>query len=181
MPATAEHWHDVVCVFAGLRSKPDACWCQRFRHHHEQNNQAALRKEIATSEIAVGLIAYADGEPAGWSRVVPRTTLPGIQGNRAIQRLVPDEAAGWWVACCVVRREYRGHGVGVALLVAAAEHARRHGAAVLDGHPVDVSRLKAAPSPSALFTGTLSSFRAAGFTEIGRTYPSRPVMRHRLS
>ncbi|MDT4912451.1 MAG: hypothetical protein QOC66_1579, partial [Pseudonocardiales bacterium] len=40
--------------------------------------------------------------------------------------------------------------------------------------------LKGSPSPSALFTGTLSMFQAAGFREIGRTYPSRPVMRKDL-
>ncbi|WP_421736118.1 hypothetical protein [Cellulomonas sp.] len=28
-----------------------------------------------------------------------------------------------------------------------------------------------------MFTGTLAMFEAAGFHEIGRTYPSRPVMR----
>ena len=34
---------------------------------------------------------------------------------------------------------------------------------------------------SALFTGTLAMFKAAGFHEIGRTYPSRPVMRFDLA
>lgn len=51
---------------------------------------------------------------------------------------------------------------------------------MLDGHPVDVDRLTGTPSASALFTGVRSIFAAAGFEEIGRTYPSRPVMRHRL-
>ena len=36
-------------------------------------------------------------------------------------------------------------------------------------------------SGSALFTGTLAMFEAAGFHEIGRTYPSRPVMRFDLA
>jgi hypothetical protein len=52
-----------------------------------------------------------------------------------------------------------------------------HGATVVEGHPVDEDRLKGDPSPAALFTGTLSMFTAAGFHELGRTYPSRPVMR----
>jgi hypothetical protein len=33
---------------------------------------------------------------------------------------------------------------------------------------------------SALFTGTMRMFLTNGFTEIGRTYPSRPVMRREL-
>ena len=179
-PATAAHWPDVVRVLGGPRSKPTSCWCQRFCVHDKRNNRAALLEEIETADVAVGLLAYVDGEPAGWSRVVPRKTLPGIEGNRAVQRLVAKDEAGWWVTCCVVLREHRGHGVGVVLLAAAVEHARSHGASVLDGHPVDISRLKAQPSPSALFTGTSPSFHKAGFNEIGRTYPSRPVMRHSL-
>lgn len=46
---------------------------------------------------------------------------------------------------------------------------------------VDADALKAEHvSGSALFTGTMRTFIAAGFKEIDRTYPSRPVMRHDL-
>ena len=73
-----------------------------------------------------------------------------------------------------------GSGVGGSLLGAAVDWAAQHGASVLDGHPVDVDGLTGTPSPSALFTGTLAMFQRAGFTEIGRTYRTRPVMRHQL-
>jgi len=53
---------------------------------------------------------------------------------------------------------------------------------VLDGHPVDVDALRARRvSGSALFTGTMAMFVAAGFSEIGRTQTSRPVMRRTLN
>jgi len=108
----------------------------------------------------------------------PPRDAAGVVGNRALQRLLDDDPAVWWVTCFAVRREHRGSGVGTALLTAAVEHARRHGASAVEGHPVDVDRLRAAKvSGSALFTGTLAMFQAAGFQEIGRTYPSRPVMR----
>lgn len=84
------------------------------------------------------------------------------------------------MTCILVRPEHRGTGVAVALLNEAAEYARQHGAPVLDGHPVDAAGLKGKPSPSALFTRTVTTFRAAGFHEIGRTYPTRPVMRQTL-
>ena len=79
-----------------------------------------------------------------------------------------------------MRHEHRGSGVGAALLEAAVNWAAQHGASVLDGHPVDTAKLAGTPSPSAVFTGTLVTFQRAGFSEIGRTYPSRPVMRHLL-
>ena len=175
-PAAPDRWDDVVRVFG----RPGACWCQRFRRHDEPDGRTALRREIDTGTVPVGLLAYAGADPAGWSRVVPRDTLPGVRDNRALRRLLDDDPAAWWVTCLTVRREHRGRGVGAALLHAAVEHARGHGATVLDGRPVDVDRLTATPSPSALFTGVRSMFVAAGFEEIGRTYPSRPVMRRRL-
>lgn len=180
-PATAPRWPDVVAAFGRRGSKPDSCWCQRFRQHDEPSNQGALQRELDTATIPVGLLAYVNDQPAGWTRVVPRHTLPGIVCNRALQRILDEDDSAWWVACFAIRREHRGLGVGVALLKAAVNHARENGASVLDGHPVDARRLKAKASPSALFTGTVTTFRAAGFREIGRTYPSRPVMRMDLS
>jgi GNAT superfamily N-acetyltransferase len=91
-----------------------------------------------------------------------------------------DGEKAWWVSCFAVPRTHRGHGVGAALLRAAADYAQDLGASVLDGHPVDIDRLSGNPSPSALFTGTRSMFVAAGFEEIGRTYASRPLMRKTL-
>jgi GNAT superfamily N-acetyltransferase len=104
-----------------------------------------------------------------------------VLSNRALKRLLPEDPGAWWVTCFVVNAKYRGHGVGHALLNAAVSHARDHGASAVEGHPVDVDKLKASSvSGAALFTGTLAMFAAAGFTEIGRTFPSRPVMRLQL-
>jgi GNAT superfamily N-acetyltransferase len=180
VPATAERWPDVGHAFGRRAAKVDSCWCQRFRHHQEPNNRTALQREIETAHVPIGLLAYIEDMPAGWTRVVPRHTLPGVCGNRALQRILEDDESAWWVACFALRPEYRGSGVGIALLREAGDYAGSHGASVLDGHPVDVERLQAKPSPSAVFTGTMAMFQAAGFTEVGRTYPSRPVMRKHL-
>jgi ribosomal protein S18 acetylase RimI-like enzyme len=107
-----------------------------------------------------------------------RDRLSGVTANRTLQRIVGDGSGVWSVTCFAVRAECRGSGVGTALLAGAADHARRHGAIALEGHPVDVSRLHAKhTSGTALFTGTFALFDNLGFQEIGRTYPSRPVMR----
>jgi GNAT superfamily N-acetyltransferase len=136
---------------------------------------------METARMPIGLLAYVEDIPAGWSRVVPRHTLPGVCGNRALQRILEEDESAWWVACLLVRRDHRGAGVGIALLREAVDYAGSHGASVLDGHPVDVGLLQARPSASAVFTGTMAMFQASGFIEVGRTYPSRPVMRKHLS
>jgi ribosomal protein S18 acetylase RimI-like enzyme len=71
--------------------------------------------------------------------------------------------------------------VASALLQAAVEFARDQGAAAVEGHPVDVAGLRAdRVAASALYTGTKALFVAAGFVEVARTYPTRPVMRRVL-
>ncbi|MTD14007.1 GNAT family N-acetyltransferase [Nakamurella sp. YIM 132087] len=179
-PATPARWTDVVEAFGRGGRRPDSCWCQRFRRHDCPDNRTALHLEVSDGPLPVGLVAYHDGTPSGWCRVVPRSTLPGITGNRALQRVLDDDPDAWWVSCVVVRQGHRGHGIGAALLRRAAVFAADHGASVLDGHPVDVGVVRGRPAPTALFTGTVSIFRAAGFGEFGRTVPTRPVMRQRL-
>jgi GNAT superfamily N-acetyltransferase len=138
-----------------------------------------LYQEIKRAVVPPGLIAYVDDHPAGWTRVGPRAAFPGVTGNKALSRvLTADNAGVWWVTCFAVDRHFRRSGVGLALLEAAVEFARQNGAMAVEGHPVDVAGLKAVRvAPSALYTGTKAMFAAAGFAEVARTYPTRPVMR----
>jgi GNAT superfamily N-acetyltransferase len=142
------------------------------------DNRDALRGEIAHAAVPPGLIAYVGGRPVGWTRVGPRSGFPGVVGNRALKRVLPDDPGAWWVTCFAVEGGSRRSGVGSALLLAAVEFAREHHATAVEGHPVDVAALTAwRVSGSSVFTGTLAMFSAAGFTEVARTYPTRPVMR----
>ncbi|MGH7610005.1 MAG: GNAT family N-acetyltransferase [Candidatus Dormibacteria bacterium] len=176
-PAGPERWGDVVEVFAGASGRPSSCWCQRFLARSQLAKRAALQREIETAELAPALLACVDGSPAGWTRVMPRRALPGVSNNRALRRVLADDPDAWWVTCFAIRRQYRACGVGTTLLKAAVSHAGAHGASCVEGHPVDASARRAARmSPSALFTGTMSMFQAAGFREVARTFPSRPLM-----
>lgn len=142
------------------------------------DNVDALRAEISTASVPPGLIAYVDDAAVGWTRVMPRSAVPGVLANRALRRLLDDDPGAWWVTCFAVDQTRRNIGVATALLTAAVAHAGQHGATSVEGHPVDSDALKAdRVGGSALFTGKLRTFLAAGFTEIGRTYPSRPIVR----
>ncbi len=187
-PATVDRWRDLVTVFGRRGEDPSWCWCQLFLRSGAPessasqavpDNRHALCQQITHAAVAPGLIAYVDDYPVGWTRVGPRDALPGVRGNRALARvLTEDDAGAWWVACFVVDSRHRRSGIGQALLRAAVEFARDHGATAVEGHPVDVAALKTARvAGSAIYTGTVAMFAAAGFVEVARTYPTRPVMR----
>ena len=92
--------------------------------------------------------------------------------------MLTDEPGAWWVTCFAIESHHRRSGVGSALLEGAVTFARDQGATAVEGYPVDVTALTAARvSGSALYTGTMAMFLAAGFSEVARTFPTRPVMR----
>lgn len=189
LPATAARWDDLVTVFGRRGNDPSWCWCRLFLQSEVDrrasgrtpNNREALRHEVTRATTPPGLIAYADGHPAGWTRIGLRSAFPGVGNNKALARLLTDDPGAWWVTCFAVDAHHRRSGVASALLRAAVTFAGEHGATVVQGHPVDVDRLTARRvSGSALYTGTMALFRSAGFSEIGRTFPSRPVMQRSM-
>ena len=186
-PATADRWSDLVTVFGRRGEDPSWCWCQLFVRSRTRecltpgpvpSNRDALRHEITRAATPPGLIAYAGTCPVGWTRVGPRSAFPGVSGNRALAKVLPEDPGAWWVACFAVDSGHRRSGVGSALLNAAVGFAREHGATAVEGHPVDVAGLSAVRvAGSAIYTGTMAMFAAAGFAEVARIYPTRPVMR----
>ena len=84
----------------------------------------------------------------------------------------------WSVPCFFVARSHRRRGLQARLLKAAAARAKARGAAILEGYPVEPNG-GAMPDAFA-WTGLASAFRKAGFAEVARRSPTRPVMRRRL-
>ena len=76
-------------------------------------------------------------------------------------------------------RGWRGKGVSVELLKAAKKYAKARGARIVEGYPVE-PRTSKMPDAFA-WTGTAAAFRQAGFREVLRRSPSRPIMRHECS
>jgi GNAT superfamily N-acetyltransferase len=188
-PLTADRWRDVVALF-GTRGDPSWCWCQFFlttgKDYTESAaaNRRAFRAQVTSGDRAPGLLAYAAGTPVGWVQLGPRTAYPRLCESRALAAVTGDDLPDptvWAVTCFVVKVGHRRKGVGRQLLAAAVEFARDAGARVLEGHPVDVAaRASGKVSGAELYHGVASTFLAAGFTEVGRTGPTRPVMRLNL-
>ena len=106
----------------------------------------------------------------GWCQVTPRKALPAI--DHAWRTRKVDDVAVWVIACFYVRKGHRRQGVTTALIAAAVDLVRSAGAPAVEAYPLDGS-----VSPSATSTGYASTFAAAGFVEVARRSPERPVMR----
>lgn len=135
-------------------------------------NKRALRRMVKQGRV-LGLLAYADGKPVGWCAVEPRENYVVLENSRVLARV--DEQPVWSVVCLFVARPYRRRGVTTELVRAAVQHARKHGARIVEGYPVAPRGGKTADAFA--WTGLPSSFSKAGFVEVARRSATRPIMR----
>jgi len=77
----------------------------------------------------------------------------------------------------VVPSEERGKGVARALLRGALAYAKKQGAKLIEAYPVD--RPERSKDDSMWF-GAKSMYDKAGFKEVARRKPERPVVRRKL-
>jgi GNAT superfamily N-acetyltransferase len=100
-----------------------------------------------------------------------------VERSRILQRV--DDRPVWSVVCFFIHRKHRRTGLGRALLEAAVAWARDRGARIVEGYPWDLAA-GTKKSSAELFVGTLPMFEAAGFREVARHAPARPIVRRRL-
>jgi GNAT superfamily N-acetyltransferase len=189
-PLTRDRLSDLATLF-GQGGDPKWCWCAFFRVRQvdfatatAESNRAVLEEalEVTAAEgRAPGLIAYRDGEPVGWVSLGPRDDYARLQHSRVLAPI--DERPVWSIVCFVVARSARRQGIAHALLDAAIDYAREHGATLLEGYPVetDTGRVPAANA----YKGTLAMFERAGFTvaarrQANRASSPRPLVRREL-
>ncbi len=151
-----------------------------FQGWTKAKNQAVIAS-LAGRDPAPGLVAYRDGRAVGWVSVGPREDYARLERSKVLARI--DDKPVWSIVCFVVARPLRGQGIARALLDAAVEYARDHGATLLEAYPVDSSRGRV-PAASA-FTGPLAMFEHAGFQVVERrkgnaATPVRPIVRRAI-
>lgn len=85
-----------------------------------------------------------------------------------------DDRPVWSVIYFVVPSEHRGQGVAQALLDRAVAYARKQGATLIEAYPVD---RPGRASDEAMWFGAKSMYDRAGFREVARRKPERPIVR----
>jgi GNAT superfamily N-acetyltransferase len=178
-PLTPDRWDDLVELF-DRPGDPRGCWCMFWRVRGRDFDKLwgegakAAFHQLVDQGPPPGLLAYRDGAPVGWCAVAPRDAYPRVLRSRVIGP-VDDAPACWAVVCFYVVRGERRGGVAAALLEAAVAFAADAGAAWVEGYPKDAQGAKRGANE--LFVGSVSMFAEAGFEEVARNSPTRPVMR----
>ena len=176
---TSKRWKDLENLF-GERGACAGCWCMFWRlsradweKQRGEKNRKALKKIIDSGEIP-GILAYAGGKPVGWCSIAPRERFVRLENSRVLKRV--DEKSAWSVVCFFVAKTARKKGVTVELLKSAIGYAKKKGAKIVEGYPVEPKKGKM-PDVFA-YTGLASAFRKAGFEEVLRRSETRPIMRY---
>jgi GNAT superfamily N-acetyltransferase len=183
LPATPERWPDVEAIFGAKGcSVARGCWCMHYRRsgsapslssvaNRSKTYRAGLKALVDTGKPP-GLVAYRGDVPVGWVSLAPREEFARLRRSPVMKPV--DDRPVWSIICFVVPAEHRGQGVARALLRGAIAYAREHGATVVEAYPVD----KRGPSKDdALWFGAKSMYDHAGFKEVARRKPTRPVVR----
>jgi ribosomal protein S18 acetylase RimI-like enzyme len=186
LPVTPKRWTDLEAVFGAKGcSIARCCWCMAYRRSgarpclrpgmsRSQANRAEL-KALVDAGKSPGLIAYEGKAPVGWVSVGPREEYARLKRSPVMKPV--DDQPVWSVICFVVPSAYRGRGVAHALLGGAIAYAGKHGAALIEAYPVDKpGRSK----DDAMWFGAKSMYDRAGFEEVARRKPMRPVVRLKM-
>jgi ribosomal protein S18 acetylase RimI-like enzyme len=184
-PLTPERWSDLEEIFnAKGCSVARGCWCMFYRRSGEtavppgttraNANRIALKQLVETDEPP-GLIGYRGKTPVGWVSLGPRDDYAKLKRSQVMKAV--DDQPVWSIICFVVPGEFRGQGVAHELLRGAIAYAKKRGVRLLEAYPVDKSERGRDDS---MWFGSKSMYDAAGFEEVARRKPHRPVVRRRV-
>lgn len=177
VPLTPERWTDFETLFTS-NAVCTGCWCMWWRISNKdfttlgKDGLKEAMRTIVHRGVEAGLIAYIDGNPAGWVTVAPRTDYVRLGTSKLLAPV--DDQPVWSIPCFFIHHNYRHQGLMAKLITAAVEYAKSHGAKIVEAYPYDPDKKT---GPADIYTGVVSSFESAGFDEVARRKSTRPIMR----
>ncbi|HEX9746735.1 MAG TPA: GNAT family N-acetyltransferase [bacterium] len=176
---TSDRWLDIEKIFEGHGDR--GCWCQYYRHSSSDygkggpgSGRKQLKQQVENGPTP-GMIACADGEPAGWLGFWPREKFERLVPSKKIPKI--DDKPVWSVVCFMVRVGYRRSGIAKALLEGTVEFARENNIPILEAYPIDSEGERV--DVSFAYVGFTHLFEAAGFKRVAETN-SRSAKRKRI-
>jgi GNAT superfamily N-acetyltransferase len=184
-PLTPERWNDLVTLFTGRGSgQVRWCWCMHYRRSGRSDvpsgtkipdyNRDAL-KTLVDAGLVPGLIGCRGGKPVAWLSLGPREQYAKLAKSPVMKPV--DDTPVWSVVCFYTAPQVRGEGLSEAMLARAAQYARTQGATLLEANPIDKPDRG---RDDGMWFGAKSMYDKAGFVEVARRKPARPVVRRTL-
>jgi ribosomal protein S18 acetylase RimI-like enzyme len=182
LPLTPDRWPDLEAIFKAKGcSVARSCWCMAYRlsgargvppgMSRSEANRARL-KALVKAGHPPGLIAYRGNVPVGWVSVGPREDYAKLKRSPVMKAV--DDQPVWSIICFVVPSQYRGQGVARALLKGAIAYAKTQGSTLVEAYPVDKPGRS---NDEYMWFGAKSMYDKAGFKEVARRKPQRPIVR----
>ncbi len=150
---------------------------KQFEQQKGEQNKLAMKSIVESGEIP-GILSYHKTKAIGWCAIAPRSIYSALSRSRILRPI--DERPCWSIACLFIDKSYRNKGVSTELIQTAAEYAKSQGAELVEGYPVEPKSGRVIP-PAFAWTGIPKAFTRAGFKEVVRRSPTRPIMRLELS
>jgi GNAT superfamily N-acetyltransferase len=163
----------------GPRGACAGCWCMFWKLPKKDFDILAgegnlqIQKSLVERGETPGILAYEGEKAIGWIAVEPRSEYPRLARSRVLKPV--DQADVWSVTCFFTARPHRRQGVTVELLREAVRFVASQGGKIVEGYPVE-PKGNNAPAPF-VYTGLPGAFLKAGFVEVARFSPTRPIFR----
>ena len=186
LPLTPTRWRDLEILFRARGcSAARGCWCMAYRRTgprgpfppgvtRSEANRVDLKKLVEAGNPP-GLIGYRGAVPVGWISIAPRDEFHKLKRSPVMKPV--DEKPVWSIVCYMIPSEHRRQGVAHALLQGAVTYARKRGARLIEAYPVDRADRS---RDTEMWSGSKSMYDRAGFKEVARRKPGRPIMRLRI-
>ncbi len=185
-PLTDQRWKDAMALF-GANGGYAGCWCMFWRLDRGDfkklrgSGTKEILKGMAKKKQEPGMITYLDNKPVGWCSIGPRENYIALENSRILKRV--DEKPVWSIVCFFVDKPARKQGLMVEMLRGAVAYAKKKGAKIIEGYPIDMQTEKLAGqklSSYAGYMGIASAFREAGFVEAGCASETQLIMRYKI-
>lgn len=179
-PLTLRNWNKFEQLF-GANGACGNCWCMYYRISKsdyqegkaDDGNKRAM-KEIVRANKPAGILAMYEGQAIAWCAFAPREDFIKLERSRVHKRI--DDQVVWSIPCFFVGKEFRRHGVSVALLNGVIRYARENGIKIIEAYPTIPTQEKLPDSFA--WIGLYKSFERAGFEIADRTSVNRPMVRY---
>ena len=182
-PLTADRTGDFTALF-GPRGACYDCWCTGFRLRPAERQTMGGQDKRLLMQHRIhrgpppGLLAYRGAAAIGWMQIGPRADVPEWNNPGRATAPLPDAPATdpgvWAISCFFFAGHERGKGLSHAFVAEGVHFARAAGARLLEACPMDQAKRS---KSIGLFVGSTAVFQRAGFTEVARQKPGRPLMR----